>query len=66
MVVKRSLMRVEVRSLWMQHHHQLLGPIRDAMALGMAIGLAYLSYRFLESPFLRLKERFTFVKSRAV
>jgi peptidoglycan/LPS O-acetylase OafA/YrhL len=37
-----------------------------AIALLFTIILAALSYRFLEQPFLRLKERFTFVGSRAV
>jgi peptidoglycan/LPS O-acetylase OafA/YrhL len=32
----------------------------------LTVGMAALSYRFLESPFLRMKERFAFVKSRPV
>jgi len=32
--------------------------------IGITIGLASLSYRFFERPFLRLKQRFTFVNSR--
>lgn len=38
------------------------------MVIGLAatIAIASLSYRFLESPFLRLKERFTVVRSRPV
>jgi peptidoglycan/LPS O-acetylase OafA/YrhL len=36
------------------------------LALLFTVILAALSYRFLEQPFLRLKERFTFVRSRAV
>jgi peptidoglycan/LPS O-acetylase OafA/YrhL len=34
--------------------------------LGMTTALALLSYRFLERPFLTLKERFTFIPSRSV
>jgi peptidoglycan/LPS O-acetylase OafA/YrhL len=34
-------------------------------ALGLTILVAMASYRFLESPFLRLKDRFTFVHSRS-
>jgi peptidoglycan/LPS O-acetylase OafA/YrhL len=36
------------------------------VALLLTIVLALFSYRFLEMPFLRLKERFTFIRSRAV
>jgi peptidoglycan/LPS O-acetylase OafA/YrhL len=32
--------------------------------LGLSVGLATLSYRYLERPFLRLKDRFTLVRSR--
>jgi peptidoglycan/LPS O-acetylase OafA/YrhL len=35
-------------------------------ALGTDILLAMLSYRFLETPFLRMKDRFTYVRSRQV
>ena len=35
------------------------------IALLFTIILAALSYRFMEQPFLRLKERFTFIESRA-
>jgi peptidoglycan/LPS O-acetylase OafA/YrhL len=35
-------------------------------ALVMTIVLAMASYRFLEQPFLKMKERFTFVRSRRV
>ena len=40
--------------------------LRLPMALGITIIFAALSYRFFESPFLRLKERFTFIPSRKV
>ena len=36
------------------------------VALGGTIALAALSYRFLERPFLSMKERFTFIRSRSV
>ena len=36
------------------------------VGLAMTIAVAALSYSFFESPFLRLKERFAFVKSRPV
>lgn len=35
-------------------------------ALGLTIAIAALSYRFIETPFLQLKSRFTFVRSRPV
>ncbi len=36
------------------------------VALALTIALAALSYKYLETPWLRLKSRFTFVESRAV
>lgn len=39
---------------------------RIPVALGITILIAMLSYRFFETPFLRIKERFTLVKSRAI
>ncbi|MGA2962036.1 MAG: acyltransferase, partial [Candidatus Korobacteraceae bacterium] len=41
-------------------------PVYAAASLFLTIGVAALSYRFFESPFLRLKERFTVVDSRPV
>jgi peptidoglycan/LPS O-acetylase OafA/YrhL len=40
--------------------------VKGAAALGIAILLASLSYRFFERPFLRMKERFEIVRSRPV
>jgi peptidoglycan/LPS O-acetylase OafA/YrhL len=40
--------------------------LRIALALFATIAAAMLSYAFLEKPFLRLKERFTYVHSRPV
>jgi peptidoglycan/LPS O-acetylase OafA/YrhL len=37
-----------------------------ALGLGITIALAALSYRYLETPFLRMKERFAHVSSRPV
>jgi peptidoglycan/LPS O-acetylase OafA/YrhL len=39
---------------------------RIPLILGLTFGLAALSYRFLEEPFLRLKGRFTYVRSAPV
>jgi peptidoglycan/LPS O-acetylase OafA/YrhL len=36
------------------------------VAMGMTVLCAVLSYRFLERPFLSIKERFTFIRSRSV
>jgi peptidoglycan/LPS O-acetylase OafA/YrhL len=44
-----------VASLWW--------PWRGFLGLGITLSLAALSYRVLEQPFLRLKERFTYVRS---
>jgi peptidoglycan/LPS O-acetylase OafA/YrhL len=40
--------------------------IERSLGLALTIALASLSYKYLESPFLQLKKRFTFVNSRAV
>lgn len=40
--------------------------IADAIAFMATIVVAKLSYRWLESPFLKLKKRFTFIRNRAV
>jgi len=39
---------------------------REALAFSITIVLAAASYKFLESPFLRLKKRFELVRSRPV
>ena len=39
-------------------------PVQAAAAFLVTVALAALSYRYLESPFLRLKDRFTFIRSR--
>jgi peptidoglycan/LPS O-acetylase OafA/YrhL len=39
---------------------------RIPIAFVLTVVIACLSYRFFETPFLRIKERFTFVKSRKV
>ena len=41
-------------------------PVYILVAFGLNVALAAASYRWLEAPFLRLKERFTRVPSRAV
>ncbi|MGA8795057.1 MAG: hypothetical protein WB498_19210, partial [Candidatus Binatus sp.] len=41
-------------------------PVYLILAFGLNVALAAVSYRWLEAPFLRLKERFTRVPSRAV
>jgi peptidoglycan/LPS O-acetylase OafA/YrhL len=43
---------------------QLRSSLGTLLVLALSIGLAHLSYRYFERPFLRLKERFTFVASR--
>jgi peptidoglycan/LPS O-acetylase OafA/YrhL len=40
--------------------------VRLPLGLGLTIGMASLSYRFIETPFLNLKDRFTVVRSRSV
>jgi peptidoglycan/LPS O-acetylase OafA/YrhL len=52
------------RSLQISNHAGDLLVI--ALALPLTVALATLSYRFLESPFLRIKKRFTVVLSRPI
>jgi peptidoglycan/LPS O-acetylase OafA/YrhL len=40
--------------------------LMEILAFTITILLAMASYRFLEQPFLKLKERFALVKSRAI
>ncbi len=57
---------LESASSFFRAQHAILRPGKDLLALGLTILLASASYRFYESYFLRLKERFTFVRSRSV
>lgn len=41
-------------------------PLRLALSFGLTVAVSALSYRFVEKPFLRLKARFTYVRSGAV
>lgn len=43
-----------------------LYPFEILGELGLTVVMALVSYRFLETPFLRLKERYTFVRSRPI
>ena len=46
--------------------HAVFGAAHVALGLLISIGLSWASYKYLESPFLRLKERFAVIRSRAV
>jgi len=41
-------------------------PLQAGISLVVTIGIAMLSYRWFEAPFLRLKARFTYVSSRGI
>jgi peptidoglycan/LPS O-acetylase OafA/YrhL len=63
--------RITQRPLrWIDMHahlpHFLQEPLELVTTLSLAILMAHLSYRYYESAFLRLKERFTVVRSRSV
>ncbi len=49
-----------------QTHHGVYSLLRLSLALTLTVGLAALSYRFFESPFLRLKARFEVVRTRTI
>ena len=44
----------------------LAWPLRLTVSFGITLALAAYSYRFLEAPFLRLKRRFTYVRSAPI
>ena len=46
--------------------HLVHFPLRLPLSLTLTIGFASISYRFIESPFLRLKEKFAVIQSRHV
>jgi peptidoglycan/LPS O-acetylase OafA/YrhL len=46
--------------------HMVFGIAHVTLGLVLTVGLSWLSYRYFESPFLRLKERFAVIRSRAV
>ncbi|NYF79922.1 acyltransferase family protein [Granulicella arctica] len=46
--------------------HAIFGVVHFSLGLGLSIGVAWVSYRYFESPFLRLKEKFAVIRSRAV
>ena len=49
---------------WAVENANLRNAIGAAIVLLVSIGVAHLSYEYFEKPFLRLKERFTFVTGR--
>jgi peptidoglycan/LPS O-acetylase OafA/YrhL len=53
-------------STWTTQHLLVALLMNKAAALAVTIMLAVLSYRFWESPFLRLKQRVTFIESRGI
>ena len=57
---------VPVLAGWPQHGWELPWFARLPVTFGLTVAIAALSYRFLEQPFLRLKERFTYVRSSPV
>jgi peptidoglycan/LPS O-acetylase OafA/YrhL len=65
-LVLQSWKFLENSSAWFLREHSALYPVRFLLTIGMTVLLAHLSYQYFESPFLRLKEGFAFVKSRSV
>jgi peptidoglycan/LPS O-acetylase OafA/YrhL len=51
-------------------HHSAIGStmtfVKGACALGLTLLFASLSYRFFETPFLRMKKRHEIIESRPV
>jgi peptidoglycan/LPS O-acetylase OafA/YrhL len=55
-----------VDRLWVGNHGMVHVLLRIPATLALTIAVAALSYRWIETPFLRLKRRFTLVRSRPV
>jgi peptidoglycan/LPS O-acetylase OafA/YrhL len=54
------------RSDFLRSNNWSVRAAKDLFALALTIAMAMLSYRYFEAPFLRWKERFTFIRSRGV
>src|SRR4051794_17570013 len=63
---KSGIEHLESVSSFFRSQHLILRPVKDVLALGLTILLASGSYRFYETHFPKLKERFTIVHSRAI
>lgn len=63
---KHAALLVPHLDFWLDRHFVLTLVFNKIAALGVTIVLAALSYRFWESPFLRLKRRVTWIQSRSV
>lgn len=66
MIVDSLLKSHKIGLVTLPHGYYLLGALEFGSVLLLTIALASLSYRFLETPFLLLKERFAIVRSRPV
>ena len=62
--VRPGLAHLSPHPLFLSAHPGLRNAIGATLVLVFTIAIAHLSYRYFESPFLRLKQRFTFVTSR--
>lgn len=57
----------QLTDAYVSAERQLVYPATGLLlSLAITVGIAMVSYQFLEKPFLRLKERFTFIQSRPV
>ncbi len=50
---------------WQVHTHVLRFWLLASIALGMTVALAALSYRFYETPFLKWKKRYEYIRTRS-
>ncbi len=53
-------------AIFLRHFRHGGGELGPFLSIAFTIALASLSYRFFESPFLRLKKKFEVVTTRAV
>ena len=65
-VQKHSSSYVPSFAVWSAHNWTTCLAINKSLALGITVLLATCSYRYWESPFLRIKERFTLISSREI
>lgn len=47
-------------------HHRAIYLLRICTAFGLTVGMAALSYRYFEMPFLKMKRRYTVIESQPV
>jgi len=64
--LQKHIENSSVSALWISDHLYPVLLLNKAIAFTLTVGLAALSYRFWESPFLRFKQKLTLIESRSI